>query len=133
MQVLSLGWVDPLEKEMATCSDILAMDRGAWQATFHGVTKSQTRLGDYAATAQGRECAEWYLHSHLRISGYLSTWLVAHGVNENILVFSTIMFNLKNYLQWCLKSVGYKVFQETSTLPSTISQQWSTVWKCLAG
>jgi hypothetical protein len=46
MQVLSLGWVDPLEKEMATHSNILAVDRGAWQATFHGVTKSQTRLSD---------------------------------------------------------------------------------------
>ena len=23
------------------------MDRGAWQATVHGVTKSQTRLSDY--------------------------------------------------------------------------------------
>ena len=23
------------------------MDRGAWQATVHGVTKSQTRLGDF--------------------------------------------------------------------------------------
>ena len=41
--VLSLGWKDPLEKEMATHSSILAgenpTDRGAWQATFHGVTK----------------------------------------------------------------------------------------------
>ena len=24
------------------------MNRGAWQATVHGVTKSQTRLSDYA-------------------------------------------------------------------------------------
>ena len=39
-----------LEKEMATQSSILAwripMDRGAWWATVHGVTKSQTRLSD---------------------------------------------------------------------------------------
>ena len=44
--VLSLGWEDPLEKEMATHSSILAwsipMDRIAWQAIVHGVTKSQT-------------------------------------------------------------------------------------------
>ena len=35
----SLGWEDPLEKEMATHSSVLAwkiMDRGAWRATFHG-------------------------------------------------------------------------------------------------
>ena len=48
--VKSLGWEDPLEKEMATHSSILAMensmDRGAWWATVHGVTKSWTQLSD---------------------------------------------------------------------------------------
>ena len=38
-QVPSLGWEDPLEKEMATHSSILAwrihMDRGAWQTIVH--------------------------------------------------------------------------------------------------
>ena len=45
-----LGWEDPLEEGMATHSSILAwripMDRGAWRATVHGVTKSQIRLSD---------------------------------------------------------------------------------------
>ena len=49
-QIQSLGWEDPLEKEMATHSNSLAwenpMERGAWQATVHGVAKSQTRLSD---------------------------------------------------------------------------------------
>ena len=49
-QVLSLGWEDLLQKEMATHSRILAwknpMDRGAWWATVHGVVKSQTQLSD---------------------------------------------------------------------------------------
>ena len=48
MGIQSLGQEDPLEKEMATCSSILAwknpMDRGAWQAIVHGVAKSRTRL-----------------------------------------------------------------------------------------
>ena len=48
--VLSLGWEDLLEKGMATHSSILGrripMDRGAWQTTVHGVTKSRTRLSD---------------------------------------------------------------------------------------
>ena len=48
--VRSLGWEDPLEEGMATHSSILAwripMDRGAWRATVHGVTKSVTRLSD---------------------------------------------------------------------------------------
>ena len=44
--VPSLGWEDPLKEGMATHSSILAwrilMDRGAWQATVHAVTKSWT-------------------------------------------------------------------------------------------
>ena len=48
--VRSLGWEDPLEEGMAIHSSILAwripMDRGAWQATVHGVAKSRTRLSD---------------------------------------------------------------------------------------
>ena len=48
--VQSLGWEDPLEEGMATHSNILAwripMDREAWRATVHGVTKSWTRLSN---------------------------------------------------------------------------------------
>ena len=40
----SLGWEDSLEEGMATHSSILAwripMDRGAWWAIVHGVSKS---------------------------------------------------------------------------------------------
>ena len=46
----SLGWEDPLKEGMATHSSILPwripMNRGAWRATVHGVTKSQTRLSN---------------------------------------------------------------------------------------
>ena len=48
MLVQSLAEEDSLEEGRATHSSILAwripMDRGAWQAIVHGVTKSQTRL-----------------------------------------------------------------------------------------
>ena len=48
IQVGFLGWEDPLEKEMANHSSILAwripMDRGACWSTVHGVSKSQTQL-----------------------------------------------------------------------------------------
>ena len=44
--VRSLGWEDPLEEGMAIHSSILAwripLDRGAWQATVHGVAGSDT-------------------------------------------------------------------------------------------
>ena len=46
IRVQFLGWEDPLEDGIATHSSIPArrilMDRGAWQATVHGVSKSQT-------------------------------------------------------------------------------------------
>ena len=49
-QVRPLGQENPLEKEMATHSSILAwknpMDRGAWWAAVHGITKSRTQLND---------------------------------------------------------------------------------------
>ena len=51
---LSLGWENPLEKEMATHSSILDWETpwtgGAWWATAHGVTKSQILLSDYTTT-----------------------------------------------------------------------------------
>ena len=47
-QVRSLGQGEPLEKEMATHSSILAwknpMERGAWWTTVQGLAKSQTQL-----------------------------------------------------------------------------------------
>ena len=50
-QVWSLGWEDPLQEGMAAHSSIVAWRiRGAWGATVHEVTKSQTRLSDLAHT-----------------------------------------------------------------------------------
>ena len=49
-RVQSLGWENPLEKGMATQSQDSclenSMDRGAWQATAHGVAKNRTQLSD---------------------------------------------------------------------------------------
>ena len=54
-----MGPDDPLEVEMATCSCILAgknrMDRGAWQATVHGVAKSQIWLSTHACIPSFRQ------------------------------------------------------------------------------
>ena len=52
--IQSLGWEDPLEKEMSnplqySCLEN-PMDGGVWQATCHGVTKSQTKLSDFTFT-----------------------------------------------------------------------------------
>ena len=51
LRVPSLGWEDPLEEEMATQFQYSClenpMDREAWQATVHEVTKSQKQLRDF--------------------------------------------------------------------------------------
>ena len=48
--VWSLGQQDPLEKGMALHSSILTlenlMDRGAWQATVHGIAKGWIQLSE---------------------------------------------------------------------------------------
>ena len=57
--VQSLGWEDPLEEGMAIHSNILAwrihMDRGAWQATVHGVARHQICLSDFTFTVHVHE------------------------------------------------------------------------------
>ena len=45
--VQSLGGEDPLEKEMATHSSILAWKTHGWRS--HGVTQSQTQLSDFTS------------------------------------------------------------------------------------
>ena len=85
MWVQSLGWEDPLEKETATHSNILAlgnpMDRGAWWATVHGLTRVRHNL----ATDQQQPCpkknifvprfghAGWVMGSQTLSSGSLES------------------------------------------------------------
>ena len=53
-RVQSLGWEDPLEKENGNPLQYSClrnpMNREAWQATVHGVAKSQTQLSMRAHT-----------------------------------------------------------------------------------
>ena len=60
-QVQSLGQEDPLEKEMATHSSILAwkipMDGGTQRATVHGVAKSRTRLSNFTSRQEAMQKA----------------------------------------------------------------------------
>ena len=61
--VWSLCCEDLLEEGMATHSSILAwripMDRGAWWATVHGVTKSQTQLSHWAQHRMEQTAGNW--------------------------------------------------------------------------
>ena len=61
--VWSLGWKDPLEKEMATYSSNSClgnpMDRGVWWATVHRVAKSRTRLHDFTLDRYTISLSQW--------------------------------------------------------------------------
>ena len=68
--VQSLGWEDALEEGMANHSSILSwrnpMNREAWRATVHAVTKSWTQLSDSAHSTHRK--SRWmgkqtFLHS----------------------------------------------------------------------
>ena len=51
-QVQSLSQEDALEEEMATIFSLawrIPMDKGAWQATVHRVTKSRTQLSEFTS------------------------------------------------------------------------------------
>ena len=59
--VPTLGWGEPLEEEMTTCSRILAWknltDRGAWRSTVQGVAKSWVQPNNWAHTSRtGQHC-----------------------------------------------------------------------------
>ena len=74
--VRSLGKEDPLEEGMTTHSGILAwriaMNRGAWWAAVHGVTRSGTRLKRLSISSSSSEVP--------RIGKLMET--------ENMIVFS---------------------------------------------
>ena len=78
--VQSLGWEDPLEEEMATHSSNSClenpMDRGAWQATVHGVTESDTTEPPITAHSTGELCWKSWSESHSVVSD--SLW--PHGL-----------------------------------------------------
>ena len=78
--VRSLGWEDPLEKGLATHSNILAwkipMDRGAWQSMGLGTTK-QLSTTQHSAT---REVLAYFF-----LKVYLFIYLAALGLSGVIL------------------------------------------------
>ena len=75
---------------MATHSSILSgesMDRGACQATVHGVAKSQTRLSDFTFTF-----FQMHKMPHLGLMGICSQWFLspfgmAPVVSDSFLTF----------------------------------------------
>ena len=107
--VRSLGWEDPLEEDMATRSSILAwripVDREAWWATVHGVTKCQTWLSN---KAQHRFDKQGNL--------YMSLVLSSCNTSRSLHLFSRI---LRVYIEALIGFSRYSV-QMVSTTPNSL-------------
>ena len=93
--VQSLGWEDPLEEGTTTHSSILAwripMDRGAWQATVHGVEKGWTRLSDSTRHSIFGE-SHYSAHCMSRLSPPAPTMHVHFHLTSTPLVSTLIFF-----------------------------------------
>ena len=80
--VRALGWENPLEKEMATQSSILAwknpMDRGAWQAAVHGVERAGHDLATKPKKKRERNRASSVQFSR----SVMSDFLRPHGLQH---------------------------------------------------
>ena len=76
-RVRSLGWEDPLEKEMVTHSSILAW-RIPWrEKAVHGVAKSQTRLSDFTFTFKHSLALPFFgngMKTHFPVLGPTEFW-----------------------------------------------------------
>ena len=107
--VPSLGQEDPLEKEMATHSSIHAwkipQDRGAWRATAHRVTKSQTQ-----DTTERLTTFAMYF-TFLKGSGFLSKenkqevgWYLTHAPNYSTFTSRDIRTEKEEHLKLLLHS-----------------------------
>ena len=85
MLVPSLGWEDPLKKEMALQYSCLEnpMDRGAWQPTAHRVAQSRTRLKQLSMNTLRAIEVLWNFNSgRLWVSGeYLQNSNFFHNVS----------------------------------------------------
>ena len=99
------------------------MDGGAWQATVHGVTKSQTRLSSWAHTA---ECNHTLGGSTLSASAYLLAAQLQCVLNN---------YHVSQFLLWVLPMLAYfsphltrarKSYIETVWLKRSVARQRQT-------
>ena len=86
-------------KEMATHSNILCwenpMDRGAWQATVHGVAKSQTQLSNFTSSTSSVNLEKIMFNLYLKKNVYSTNRLkISMRCNYSSSVLSQ---NLRNF------------------------------------
>ena len=119
-RVWSLCWEEPLEKEMATHSIFMpgeSHDRGAWQATVHGVTESQTRL-KRLGTVHG-----WVVSTALILNVPLWPWCPDFPLWH--LVFWVLHFLLWSVFSFCsIFTYCHSIISQVSDLGCKLCSNW---------
>ena len=104
-QVLFLGQEDSMEKEMAIHSSIFAlknpMDRGAWQATVHGVL----RVGCDLATKPPLYIYYIYIYIHTHIYTHAHIYIYTYTkyiTPAQLILYSSIDIIVFFFHQWLI-------------------------------
>ena len=104
--VQSMGWEDPLVEGRATHSSILAwgilMDRGTWQATVHGVSRSLTQLSDYSTALNIS------VQSLSRVWLFATPWIAARQASLSI-TNSKVHSDSRLSSQWCHPAISSSI------------------------
>ena len=82
----------------------LVMDREAWRAAVHGVTKSQTRLSNWTEL-NWTECSVYiYIHIHIHTYTYICIYIYIYTYThkEHILSCSFLSIVFRSVLKTCL-------------------------------
>ena len=100
MQVWSLGWEDPLSRKWQllqySCLEN-SIDRGAWWAIAHGVTKSQTQLCAHTHTTPKRQ-QNLHWHETLSICCPVDILLVTFVSRLDELLHTWVSYGIMNTL-----------------------------------
>ena len=94
----------------------LVMDREAWRAAVHGVTRSQTQLSDWTTTTNTR--IHVYPHKHI----YTHTYLDTHTDIVLYVYFLSLYILKVMSLSWYLQSNHKRVFLELDCILSTLTR-----------
>ena len=107
-----------------------SMDRGAWQATFHGAAKSCTQLNDWAHTINYNY---WLIYSRGIQIQYVSSYCLSlkHVLNIAPILFKITIINLQNH--YCLTTIRLLIYIKYELYDScygNVIALWWTTYIC---
>ena len=120
--VWPLGWEDPFGE--GRCNPLQysglenSMDRGAWQATVHGVAKSQTGLSDFHFHSW-----RWSFNSSFSVS-WSCIWVL---VVARVLILKKIKFTSLLQISWSvILCYGHLAVRSSKEMESNVCMHYSS-------